>query len=114
MTKVELWGRRTIDGEPRPVEKLSVEYEYAIDGSRYSGTQAAFYTLVYPETVSFAEAHPERSEVPVYYNPDDPAESVLVTGSKGDNKRYSEVILASVGLIVSVAIATFGMLGILG
>ena len=107
MIKVRLWGDRNVDGDMKPVEKLSVEFEYKVDGNRYSGTDISFYTLVYPETVEFAERHPEGSEVPVFYKPGDPTQSVLVTGSKGGNKRYSEIILAFLGLLVSVAIVAF-------
>lgn len=114
IVKSELWGKRNIDGEQKPVEKLSVEYQYEVNGNDYRGTKVAFYTLVYPETLKFAKENPENSEISVFYNPNTPSESVLVTGSKEGNKRYSEIILASLGLIVSAAIAISGVMGIIG
>lgn len=114
MIKVELWGNRNIDGESKPVEKLNVEYEYEVDGKHFSGTNVAFYTLVYPETVEFANNHPEGSQVSVFYQPEDPSKSVLLQGAKGGNKRYSEVIMAIIGLIVSIGITLGGILGLIG
>ena len=114
MLKVNLWGTRNIDGEMKPVDKLSVEYEYDVDGKRHSSTRVAFYTLVYPETVQFAEKHPEQHEVEVFYSPKDPSEAVLLRGAKAENKRYSDVILASLGLLIGVAIALGGIMGYLG
>ena len=73
----------------------------------------SYFTLVYPETMEFAEAHPEGSELQVYYDPLNPAESVLVPGPRAD-KRYSDLILASLGVGVGVVLALLGWLEILG
>ncbi|MGM0564943.1 MAG: DUF3592 domain-containing protein [Pseudomonadota bacterium] len=114
MTKVELWGNRNIDGEAKPVERISVAYEYTVNDNTYSGAAIAFYSLVYPETLAFAQEHPENSEITVYHDPRDPAESVLIPGSKSGNKRYSEIILSSLGFIVSSGVAIAGALGVIG
>lgn len=114
LVNVELWGTRNVDGIMTPVERLSIQYDYQVDGHTHTGKNVAFYTLVYPETVRFAENHPENSDVRVYYSPQIPSESVLIPGVKGDNKRYSEIILASMALTVGIAITTAGALGIIG
>lgn len=114
LLKLELWGKRNVDGEMRDVERLSIEYSYDVHGVNHKASTAAFYTLVYPETVDFASNHPESSEVTVYYQPTNPAESVLVPGPKPGNKRYSDILLASFGLVVSLSISILGALGRIG
>ena len=96
------------------VEKLAIEYVFEVDGETYKGATATFYTLMYPETVDFANNHPLNSEVSVYYETNDPANSVLIPGPRPGNKRYSDIILASIGLIASVSVAFFGALGKIG
>ena len=113
MISVTLWGKRNVNGEHKDVEHLSVKYGYEVDGMRYEGSQVGFYTLVYPETVAFAERHPSNSKVTVFYHPTNPQCAVLTPGAKGNNKRYSEVILASLALLVAIMITTMGLLGYL-
>jgi hypothetical protein len=114
ISNVELWGKRNVSGEIKEVENLKIEYIFEVHGKTYKGTTAAFYTLVYPETVDFACVHPTNSKVSVYYKANNPDESVLMPGPKSGNKRYSDIILASVGIGVSVSIAFFGAIGIIG
>lgn len=113
LTDVRLWGKRNIDGEMRDTEKLIVEYEYQVTGLRHRGRTAAFYTLVYPETVEFAESHPANSDVQVYYNPEKPGECVLIPGRKKD-KPYSELILATLATMAGVVVAILGGSGVIG
>lgn len=112
--ELRLWGKRNVDGEMRDVEKLSIEYSYDVQGVSHKGNTAAFYTLVYPETVDFASNHPKNSDATVYYQPTNPAESVLVPGPRPGNKRYSDILLASFGLVVSLSISILGALGKIG
>ncbi len=91
-----------------------MEYVYEVHGKPYTGTAPTFYTLVYPETVNFATRFPKNSEVSVHYDTGNPADSVLIPGPKQGNKRYSDIILAGVGLVVAVSIAVFGALGVIG
>lgn len=114
LVKLKLWGKRNVDGQIKEVENLSLKYKFTVAGNEYTGTNVAFYTLVYPETVEFAEGRSEKSQVTVYFNPDNPVESVLMPGLKGDNKRYSEFILGTVGLFISIAITIAGALGVIG
>lgn len=113
LTDVRLWGKRRIDGEMKEAEKLIVEYEYEIDGLKYTGTSATFYTLVYPETLEFFKHYPKGSDVKIYYNPKDPVESVLIPGLK-KNQPYSEFILGGLGIAVGAVIAALGWAGIIG
>jgi hypothetical protein len=113
LEEVFLWGRRNVDGEMKDVERLSVSYRYTVDGKALEGRNVTFYTLVYPETVAFAEAHPEGSMVPVYYNPDQPSESVLRPGPRAGHKRFSDIILALLGILVGAGVAAGGWFGFL-
>jgi hypothetical protein len=114
LVKVHLWGRRNVDGEMKEVRNLDVAYNYKVLEKEFSGNAVTFYTLVFPETTEFATRHPVNSTIPVYYNPADPAESVLIPGTRPGNKRYSDIILAIIGVITGIAIAVSGWLGILG
>jgi len=113
LTDVRLWGLRRIDGEMKDVEKLIVEYDYEVSGQKYTGRSPTFYTLVYPETLEFAQRHPAGSNIKVHYNPEDPSESVLITGVK-KNKPYSDLILGALGVITGAVIATLGWMEIIG
>lgn len=113
LTDVRLWGTRNIDGEIKDTEKLIVEYEYQVNGLKYTGRAAAFYTLVYPATVEFADSHPANSDVQVYYNPEKPDECVLIPGHKKD-KPYSELILAALASVAGVVVAVLGGAGVIG
>jgi len=59
-------------------------------------------------TVNFANEHPANSDLWVYYRPDKPDESVLIPGPRPGNKRYSDIILASIGLVVGIGLAAWG------
>ncbi|WP_414830459.1 DUF3592 domain-containing protein [Alteromonas sp. H39] len=113
MVSVTLWGKRNIGGKSKDAERLTVSYRYEVDGKAYDGNRIAFYTLMYPETVRFAEDHPEKSDVSVFYDPENPRNAVLMTGARSSNKRFSEVILASFALMVSVVVTFMGLLGYL-
>jgi len=113
LLEVTLWGRRNVKGEAKEVERLRLKYQYEVDGRSHSGTAVSYFTLVYPETVEFAEAHPEGSEVQVHYDPANPADSVLIPGPRRD-KRHSDLILASLGVLVGLVLAVLGWLEILG
>lgn len=113
LTDVRLWGKRNVGGEIKGAENLIVKYNYEVNGLKYTGTSATFYTLVYPKTMEFSERHPPNSDVKVYYNPKDPAESVLIPGLNPD-KPYSDLILGFLGAAIGVVIATLGWMGVIG
>ncbi len=107
LSEVRLWGPRLIDGKMQEAEKLAVKYSYDVESASYTGASPANYTLVYPETVAFAERHTAGNEITVYYNPKNPAESVLLPGLKRD-KPYSELVLGAIAVIVGGAVAALG------
>ncbi|WP_127560322.1 DUF3592 domain-containing protein [Saccharospirillum alexandrii] len=113
LVEVQLWKKRLIEGEMKDAEHVKVAFSYQVNGRDYTGRLPTFYTLVYPETVEFAERYPVGSEVQVYYNPVNPADAVLVPGLKKD-KPYSELILAVICLGVGIAVAVLGWLGVIG
>jgi hypothetical protein len=113
LTEVLLWGSRNLGGQIKEVEKLNVEYNYQINGQNYTGTLPAFYTVMYPETLEFADQYPVNSDIKIYYNPKNPSESVLIPGPRKD-KPYSDLILGLLGVIIGVAIAVLSWRGIIG
>lgn len=102
ITELQLWGKRRVDGEMVDCENLSVKYQYEVNGTMFIGNRAAFYTLHYPETVDFAKRYPQGAVVPVFYNPQNPAESVIVPGLHSQ-KPNSEIWLAGFGTVIMVA-----------
>ncbi|MBO6586929.1 MAG: DUF3592 domain-containing protein [Gracilimonas sp.] len=105
LVSVELWGKRNIDGEMKDAEKLSVKYEYILKGKVYESSTVAFYTMMYPETIEFAENNSPDQAVDVYYNPAKPNESVLIPGLRSGNKRYSDLILALFAVFIGIVVA---------
>ena len=113
LLSVELWGTRNIDGEMVAANNLRVKYDYQINANGYSGNTVAYYELHYPETTEFAEAHPEGSQVKVFYNPHNCAQSVLVPGLH-PAKPYGGLILAGFGVVFSLGISAGIWLGYIG
>jgi hypothetical protein len=114
MVKVSLWGKRNINGEMKDADKLNVEYKYTVKGAEFKNKDVAFYTLMYPETLDFAGNHPVNSQIDVYYNPHEPTQSVLIIGPRKGSKRYSDLSIAIIGILVGVAISISGWLGFIG
>lgn len=109
-----LWGKRNVGGEMREVDKLRVSFEFEVNGKVHSGSDVAFYSLVYPETLIFYEKHVHNQQVSVHYNPVNPMESVLIPGIKPGNKGYSEITLAVIGVVVSIGIIVAASIGLIG
>ena len=110
LVRVDLWGNRNIDGEAVASKHLSIEYEYHVDEVLYEGEVVAFYTLMYPETLVYANKHPVNSNVMVYYDPENPINSVLIPGLRKD-MPYSDLIIAGLGIITGVGVVIGGWLG---
>lgn len=113
LTTVTLFGLRNINGKMLDANRLAVEYCYEIAGKSYIGNALAFYTLVYPQTYEFAKMHASGSEIRVYYNPDRPTDSVLLTGVNKD-KPYSDIIIGAITLVAGIALAISGWAGLIG
>lgn len=104
LVELQLWGKRRVDGAMLDCENLSVKYQYEVNGKSFVGNRAVLYTLHYPETVDFAKRHPQGSTISIFYNPKNPEESVILPGLH-PQKPNSEIWLAGIGLVVSVAVA---------
>lgn len=113
LADIRLWGKRNIGGEMKEAEKLAVTYTYEINGRKFTGKSVAFYTLVYPKTLEFAERYGSERDVTVHFNPRDPSESVLVPGLNPE-KPYSDLIMAALGLVMGLVIATLAWVGVIG
>lgn len=62
-----------------------LKYEYKVDGIAYSGERIRFtsFSLSYKKEIKakrVISAYPVGKSVPVFYNPKNPSDSVLVTG----------------------------------
>lgn len=112
-----------------------VEYSYEVEGKSYHGTRGAFFQLVDYEIVHLAEklkgnrffsweniknsplsqqvtfAHAPYKvgdTVPVYYNPHNPKQAVLITGR--GSKPYGGIWLSCVGMAVGLMCVIIGVL----
>lgn len=102
IAELQLWGKRRVDGKMVDCENLSIKYQYDVNGKAFTGNRSAFYTLHYPETVDFSKRYPQGAAVPVFYNPQNPAESVIVPGLH-PQKPNSEIWLAGFGVVIMAA-----------
>ncbi len=113
VAEVHLWGKRLVEGRMEDCERLAVKYTYKHQGKGYAGSRIAFYTLIYPETLQFAQAHPAESRIAVHINPANAGESVLFPGTRRD-KKYSDLIIASMAAVAGCVVAVLGYLGVTG
>ena len=91
-----------------------VKYEYQVSGKKFTGDRVALYTLIYEDEVDeLADKFKEGGEATVFYEPNNPSESVLVTGGRS-NKKNGEVIVASAALIFSIVLISFGIIDLSG
>ncbi len=63
--------------------QVKVEYEYHVNGQLLSSNRVTFGNPVFPymEASNYKEQFKEGNQVPVYYNPDNPAEAILAPRS---------------------------------
>jgi hypothetical protein len=63
--------------------RVEVRYEYVVDNHRYQNDVVRFNqnNLTRKEKAEIVSTHPVGRHVEVFYNPDDPDESVLARGS---------------------------------
>jgi len=108
---MELWGRRNIDGKIVEAENVRVKYEYKINNKTHTGKTSAFYTLHYPETINFFNSTHGNNEINVYYNPLNPAQSVLIPGPH-PTKPNGGLILASIFVVIGSAPLLYSLFSI--
>lgn len=87
-------------------------YEFFLEGKVYRSTRVVFVdskNLTYDEWLQLAKGLPPEGDVTVHYNPQDPNESVLVTGSH--KATWSEIssVAGLAGLAIFWMIGWWGM-----
>ena len=103
-----------MSGAGTPQKKyLDVKYEYKVNGNTYSGERESFYTLLNTEVEKLHEKYTSSPVAKIYCNSKNPAESTLIVGPRRD-KKYSDILIASIALIMSVSIVIAGYLGYIG
>jgi len=108
VTKSSVWRPKSTSAH----HVWSIEYIYSVNGKDYQGTRAALYTPLYEEIINWQQDRQEGDKTDVFYNPANPAESVLVTGGR-DEKKYGEIILSVAVTLFGLAIMVAGYLGYL-
>ena len=92
---------------------LYVEYEYSISNTKYKNTRTAFYTLLGNEVLELEKKYKNTTDVNVYYDPDSPEKSTLIVGPRAD-KKYSDIILATSGVVIGFGLMVAGYSGYIG
>lgn len=102
VTRFQAEGSTRLKGRQRPENPhFEVTYHYAVDGIEYTGERLGFGPYEKGQLV-----RPEHGLATVYYDPDNPAESVYLRGVSQPN-LYA--------LALSVGLAVFGaLLGVWG
>ena len=108
ITKSDVWRPKATSAH----HVWSVEYSYTVNGKKYNGNRAALYTPLHEDIQEWQKGRQENDTTEVYYNPDAPQESVLITGGRTD-KKYGEIILSIAALLVGLAVIIGGQLGYL-
>jgi hypothetical protein len=89
-----------------------VMYEYSVDGNRYVGNRMSFGSQIGVGFQAVAARslgkYPVGGTVPVYYNPNNPAEAVLERSAPGN---WGNIFLLAILLIaIFVLLTSFGIL----
>ena len=95
------------------VERLSIRYTYDVEGRSYESSRVAFFTILYPETVHFAEKYPAGSAVAVRFDPHDPSNATIIPGFN-PAKPHSDIVLAAFGVIIGIGVTIGVYTGLLG
>jgi hypothetical protein len=103
----ERHARRGTGGNNRYSYHPDVTYEYVVDGKTYTGTRATEFSMggtnFRGPTETFIKKYPKGAEVAVYYDPANPADSVLEKG--GGSILQSQMKMAAVAAVAAVIIA---------
>jgi len=92
--------------------ELFVKYRYQVNGQEYTSNRVSLYTLSTKEVRDAGKRFTIKAEVPVFYNPNNASESLLITG-KSKDKPYSDLIMSLIGLGVGIGITLGGYYGVL-
>lgn len=90
-----------------------VRYSYNVDGRDYTHNVATLYTLSgKAECEALLEKFPAGTNAPVYYDPQNPQDAVLVTGADArKGKEKGELILGTAALIGGLTLCVAGYMG---
>ena len=94
-------------------KSLNVKYKYDVDGRSYKGERESLYTLRSNEVEELDKQYKSNPRAQIYYNPVNPTEATLIVGPR-KNKKYSDILIACVALLVSASIVIAGYLGYIG
>ncbi len=84
------------------------EYDYSVGGRNYSGSRVAYYTVSdEAEAKKLGNSHAVGKVVDVFYDPTNPAEATLINHPKAGGKKYGEVILGCLALVVGIGVIVF-------
>ena len=108
VNKSEVWRPRSTSSH----RVWTIEYKYKVDGTEYTGYRAALYTPLYEEIMRWQEGRQKGDTTQVFYNPAKPDEAVLITGGR-DSKKFGEIILSVLAVILGFAVMVAGYLGYL-
>lgn len=102
-------GRAAPQGRMRTVWEVNVNYEYSVADEIYRGGKVWFDgsgTLSRTEAEEIANRFAEGKTVPVFYDPEDPDDAVLVTGP-GDTRFIKPYML--VGMLLGMGCLWYGI-----
>lgn len=94
-------------GAKRRAATISIRYEYQVGDSTYTGSNLSFEKQD-SYTPSIAEAklrpYPAGAKCTVYYDPQNPTQSVLIKGAQSSNQFYFWLGLASIvtGIVLAI------------
>ena len=86
---------------------LDLRYAYVVDGASLVGNTYRFGGECGAEVIRIAETHPVGSQLPVHYDPDQPARSVIEVG---DVSRNTVIGLVVAPLMLLLSLSLFGYL----
>lgn len=95
------------DDEPVKMYQAKVVYEYDVFGMHYEKDRIAFNTGMrssnYKKHAAIAAAYPAGNSVIVYFNPDDPEDSVLETKVQSPTTSiFIALVLIAIGLVITI------------
>jgi hypothetical protein len=102
-------GRAAPQGRIRTVWEVNVSYEYSVANEVYRGNKIWFDgsgTLSRTKAEEIADRFAEGRTVPVFYNPADPGDAVLVPGP-GDTRFIKPYMV--VGMLLGVGCLWYGI-----
>ncbi|MEJ2143215.1 MAG: DUF3592 domain-containing protein [Gammaproteobacteria bacterium] len=88
-----------------PSYDVDLEYEYSVMSKLYKGKKPHLYTItIKKEAEDIVNKFKVGDEVPVFYNPEEPENSVLITGPRKD-KPYHEYAMSIIVILTGFILA---------